>query len=112
MIRHWDCYIKNGSLNIAVAMFLSVVLASALMSETGLLSRYSGITCCMGSLFMLLYFLSLRIYSVSVRVTDLFFFLLWAYVGLRTEGQDFYSYTTARWISCLIIYLCCRNMYS
>lgn len=112
MIRQRDCYLKNGSLNIVVAMFLSVVPASSLMSETGLLSRHGGIACCMGSLFMLLYFLSLRIYSVSVRVTDLFFFLLWAYIGLRTEGQDFYSYTMAQWISCLMIYLCCRNMSS
>lgn len=112
MTRHRGCYVKNGSLNMVVAMFLGIVLASALMSETGLLSRHGGIACCMGSLFMLLYFFSLRIYSVSVRVTDLFFFLLWAYIGLRTEGQDFYSYTTGQWISCLIIYLCCRNMYS
>ena len=38
-----------------VAMFLGIVLASTLMSETGLLSRHGGIACCMGSLFMLLY---------------------------------------------------------
>lgn len=112
MIRHRDCYVKNGSLDIVIAMFFSVVLASSLMSETGLLSRHGGIACCLGSLFMLLYFLSLRIYSVFVRVTDCCFLLLWAYAGLRTEGQNFYSYTTAQWISCLIIYLCCRNMSS
>ena len=110
MVKRRDCYVKDRSLNIVVVMFLSMVLASALMSEAGLLSRFCGIACCMVSLFILLYFFSSHLYSISVRVTDLCFFLLWAYIGLRTKGQDFYSYTTAQWISCLLIYLCCRNV--
>ena len=66
MVKRRDCYVKDRSLNIVVVMFLSMVLASALMSEAGLLSRFCGIACCMVSLFILLYFLSSHLYSIPI----------------------------------------------
>lgn len=65
MVKRRDCYVKDRSLNIVVVMFLSMVLASALMSEAGLLSRFCGIASLYGFTF----------YSTLLSfITSLFYF--------------------------------------